>query len=115
MDQVIYREFTIREAIEALEADAIPWTSGALHKVNTNGEVEKACAIGIMAVNLGVDARGLEDALNSVTPDHFASKIISANDGVGLKQAIKVAQTSRTDLDTKIKVKSHYYASVVQK
>lgn len=109
MEKEVYREYTIGQILDAIEADAIAWTKGSLHKFNTRGEVTYACAIGIAAVNLGVDAGDLQSKLGGL-----GSTIIKYNDSENLSKALSEARKASKDrLFEKITIKSAYYASVV--
>lgn len=51
--------------VSALEADAYPQARGYVMKDNDKGKIVDACAIGQMALNLGVSMDALQDFLES--------------------------------------------------
>lgn len=84
------RYFKIKTLMDEIRANGIAQTGSTLIQRDSQGKVISACAIGMGAVNLGLDENELNNLLDDIKikDDRFgesnlASLIIELNDGQG--------------------------------
>lgn len=109
------KTFTVEEFVQAIEKDGLPQIQNAFFQDETGvatNEIEDlggtpivaACAVGMAAINLGVDVQSLRDSLSLIgggsgtnwgSPTRFSSGLIEGwNDDAGLNY-VQIAEKIR--------------------
>lgn len=108
---------TVKEFLEAIEANNTPHKRGGWFDNNPNGKVGSACILGQACINLGVENSSLTSALNKVKHGS-ANKIINLNDHTQrpYSELVKAAKNEFKGLENhKLELETSFYHSEIGK